>query len=102
MQVADRVNAFVEKWGALLDEIDADRTRAKVYDFIESDRFEEDCRNLGFEMDCFESFNAKYNYDPSKHSKKDSKSWLPTVMISTYWVMQFLANGVITTIGRTM
>ncbi|MBR4681163.1 MAG: hypothetical protein IKP03_08680 [Fibrobacter sp.] len=64
------VESFVETWGSLLDEIDADRTRAKVYDFIESGRFEEDCRNLGFEMDCFESFNAKYNYDPSKHSKK--------------------------------
>ena len=68
--VTTDLKTFIEKWSALLDEIDADRTRAKVYDFIESGRFEEDCRNLGFEMDCFESFNAKYNYDPSKHSKK--------------------------------
>ena len=70
LDVTTDVESFVEQWGALLNEIDADETRAKVYDFIESGRFDEDCRNLGFEMDCFESFNAKYNYDPSKHSKK--------------------------------
>ena len=70
MQAADRVKNFVEKWSALLDEIDADETRAKVYAFVDDMQFPEDCENLGFKMDCFESFGAKYNYDPSKHSKK--------------------------------
>ena len=70
MQAADRVKNFVEKWGALLDEIDADETRVKVYAFIEDLQFPRDCENLGFEMDCFESFDEKYNYNPSKHSNE--------------------------------
>ena len=52
LEVTTDVETFVEKWGALLDEIDADETRAKVYAFVESERFDEDCRLLGFEMDC--------------------------------------------------
>ncbi|OWV14614.1 hypothetical protein [Fibrobacter sp. UWB5] len=63
LDVTTDVEAFVEQWGALLDEIDADETHAKVYDFIESGRFDEDCRNLGFEMDCFESFEKLCNCD---------------------------------------
>lgn len=63
------VEAFVEVWGLLLDEIDADETRAKVYDFIDV-RFAEDCQNLGFEMDTLESFYKHCNYDPEKGSEK--------------------------------
>jgi hypothetical protein len=63
------VETFVEVWSLLLDEIDADETRAKVYDFID-DRFAEDCRNLGFEMDTFESFYKHCNYDPEKSPEK--------------------------------
>ena len=63
LDVTTDVETFVEQWGALLDEIDADETHAKVYDFIESGRFDEDCRNLGFEMDCFESFEKLCNCD---------------------------------------
>ena len=66
--VTTDVETFVEQWGALLDEIDADETRAKVYDFIESERFAEDCRNLGFEMDCFESFTKHCNHDSENTS----------------------------------
>ena len=51
LDVTTDADTFVEQWGMLLDEIDADESRAKVYDFIESERFAEDCRNLGFEMD---------------------------------------------------
>ena len=68
LDVTTDVDTFVEQWGALLDEIDADESRAKVYDFIESERFAEDCRNLGFEMDCFESF--------TKHCNRDSENTL--------------------------
>ena len=53
-----------------MDEIDADETRAKVYAFIDDLQFPKDCESLGFDMDCFNSFNAKYNYNPAKHSKK--------------------------------
>lgn len=68
--VTTDAETFVESWNLLLDEIDADQTRAKVYDFIESDRFEEDCRNLGFEMDSFESFKRFCNYDPENEFDK--------------------------------
>ena len=70
MPVVDNVKTFVEKWSALLDEIDADETRAKVYAFIDDLQFPKDCESLGFDMDCFNSFNAKYNYNPAKHSKR--------------------------------
>ena len=63
------VETFAEMWSLLLDEIDADETRAKVYDFIDV-RFAEDCQNLGFEMDTFESFYKHCNYDPEKGPEK--------------------------------
>ena len=63
------VEPFVEVWSLLLDEIDADETRTKVYDFTD-DRFAEDCRNLGFEMDVFESFFKHCDYDPQKGPEK--------------------------------
>ena len=68
LDVTTDVDTFVEQWGALLDEIDTEESRAKVYNFIESERFAEDCRNLGFEMDCFESF--------TKHCNRDSENTL--------------------------
>ena len=70
LEVTRDVETFVEKWDLLLDEIDDDETRAKVYGFIESNRFEEDCRVLGFEMDSFESFKKHCNYDSKRNSKK--------------------------------
>lgn len=69
LEVAD-VDVFVEKWSALLDEIDADEIRAKVYAFIESSRFEEDCRVLGFDMDTFESLKKHCNYDSENDPEK--------------------------------
>ena len=69
------VEAFVEVWGLLLDEIDADETRAKVYDFID-DRFAEDCRNLGFEMDTFESFKKHCDYNPENGPEKSFEELL--------------------------
>ena len=73
LDVTTDADTFVEQWGMLLDEIDADESRAKVYDFIESERFAEDCRNLGFEMDCFESFTKHCNRDSENTSGNSYK-----------------------------
>ena len=74
--VTTDAETFVESWNLLLDEIDADRARAKVYDFIESGRFEEDCRNLGFKMDSFESFKKHCNYNPENGPEKSFEELL--------------------------
>lgn len=85
LEVTRDAETFVEQWGTLLDEIDADETHAKVYDFIESERFVEDCRNLGFEMDCFESFTKHCNHD-SENTSGNSYKELITVC-SDYHVL---------------
>ena len=85
LDVTTDVESFVEQWGALLNEIDADETRAKVYDFIESGRFDEDCRNLGFEMDCFESFEILCNSDSENTSGKSYKELI--AVCSDYHVL---------------
>ena len=70
LETTTDVDVFVEKWTALLDEIDADETRAKVYEFVGSGRFAEDCRNLGFEMDIFERFYKHCGRGRKKESRK--------------------------------
>ena len=85
LEVTRDVETFVEKWTALLDEIDTDEVRAKVYDFIESGRFEEDCRNLGFEMDSFESFKKHCDYNPEKGPEKPFEELL--AVCSDYHVL---------------
>jgi hypothetical protein len=78
LDVTTDVDTFVEQWGALLDEIDTEESRAKVYDFIESERFAEDCRNLGFEMDCFESFNRSAGRDVSANDNRLAEEFIAT------------------------
>ena len=83
--VTTDVDTFVEQWGALFDEIDTEESRAKVYDFIESERFAEDCRNLGFEMDCFESFTKHCNRDSENISGNSYKELI--AVCSDYHVL---------------
>lgn len=85
LDVTTDADTFVEQWGMLLDEIDADETRAKVYDFVESGRFDEDCRNLGFEMDCFESFEKLCNRDSENTSGNSYKELI--AVCSDYHVL---------------
>ena len=85
LETTTDAETFVEKWGAMLDEIDADEIRAKVYNFVGSERFAEDSRNLGFEMDAFESFYKHCNYDLEKGPKKPFEELL--AVCSDYHVL---------------
>ncbi|PWJ67343.1 hypothetical protein SAMN05720473_101213 [Fibrobacter sp. UWB15] len=78
LEVTRDAETFVEQWGVLLDEIDADETRAKIYDFIESSRLEEDCRILGFEMDVFERFNRNVGRDVSDNDNRLAEKLIAT------------------------
>lgn len=60
------VDSFSHRWLSILDEIDVfnkigtEESERKLYEFIESLQFPADCRDLGFTMDCYESFQKKY------------------------------------------
>ena len=54
-------NDFVECWDNFIDLIITDKV--KIHSFLDSRSFPEDCEVLGFNMDCFESFNKKYGND---------------------------------------
>lgn len=69
LETTTNVESFVENWSSLLDEIDADRTLTKVYAFVESNRFEEDCRHLDFAMASIEKWK-RCHCDPRKKIEK--------------------------------
>lgn len=54
---------FVKCWDAFMDMVISDKKGEKILDFICYGCFAEDCEVLGFNMDCFESFNKKYGND---------------------------------------
>jgi len=83
------VEVFTGMWGRLLNEIDAVGTRALVYEFIENDRFEEDCRVLGFEMDCFRSFEQHCHCDLSVLHEK-----MPEELFSACTDARILGNTI--------
>lgn len=49
------IGAFCDKWIAIINNPDS-----KAFDFIENLEFSDECRKLGFVMDCGNSFVEKY------------------------------------------
>ena len=55
----DEIIKFAEKYIAFFEQ-EFGRTRESFYRFFDNDEFPRECRQLGFEMDCGQSFNEKY------------------------------------------
>ena len=66
------INSFTEKYiDYFLTSFDPES--ASYYDLFDSPTFPNECRALGFEMDCGESFIAAYGHDAWRNEKELSK-----------------------------
>lgn len=54
------VITFVNHWSSFMDKIVKDKSGRTLNGFVDSMEFADECRTLGFEMDCGQSFNEKY------------------------------------------
>jgi len=66
------ITAFADKYIQFFTE-EFGRTRESYYRFFDNEEFPNDCRNLGFEMDCGHSFGETYGHDAWNSSEALSK-----------------------------
>jgi hypothetical protein len=62
---------FIKCWDAFMDMVITDKKEERILDFLCYGCFPEDCEVLGFDMDCFESFDKKYGNDFEDRCVKD-------------------------------